>query len=97
MRPTPEVPGRLRLHDLMQHYCVLKFNSPLFFTDRIAIFRMTSDEVKHCPGFSNKQHKGNLGEGQFHLNQTTLDYHMNNHFVRWLTYEELYDLFLQMR
>lgn len=28
MRPTPEVPGRLRLHDLMQHYCVLKFNSP---------------------------------------------------------------------
>ena len=69
----------------------------LFFTDRIAIFRMTSDEVKHCPGFSNRQHKGNLGEGQFHLKQTTLDYHMNNHFVRWLTYEELYDLFLQMR
>lgn len=30
MRPTPEVPGRLRLHDLMQHYCVLKFNSPVF-------------------------------------------------------------------
>lgn len=31
MRPTPEVPGRLRLHDLMQHYCVLKFNSPSFY------------------------------------------------------------------
>ena len=39
-----------------------------------------------------KQHKGNEGEGQFHLNRNTIDYHMQNHFVQWLSYKELYDL-----
>lgn len=64
----------------------------LFFADRIAIFKMTSDEVISCAGYSNKQHKGNEGEGQFHLNRNSIDYHMYNHFERWLTYEELYDI-----
>ncbi len=65
----------------------------LFFADRIAIFRMTSDEVLSCPGYSDFQHKGNEGEGQFHLNQKTIGWHLENKFVQWLTYEELYGLF----
>lgn len=65
----------------------------LFFADCIRIFSMTKDEVLKCPGYSNKQHRGNEGEGQFHLNQGTLHYHMENHLKRVLTYEELYDLF----
>ena len=64
----------------------------LFFADRIAIFKMKSGEIMSCLGYSDKQHKGNKGEGQFHLNRSTIDYHMQNHFVQWLTYEELYDL-----
>ena len=64
----------------------------LFFADRIAIFQMYSNEVLSCVGYSDKQHKGNKGEGQFHLNHRTIDYHMQNHFVQWLTYEQLYDL-----
>ena len=64
----------------------------LFFADRIAIFKMNSDEIMSCLGYSDKQHKGNEGEGQFHLNRGSIDYHMRNHFVQWLTYEELYDL-----
>lgn len=64
----------------------------LFFADQIAIFKMESDEILSCFGYSDRQHKGNEGEGQFHLNHTSIDYHMKNHFVRWLTYEELYDL-----
>ena len=64
----------------------------LFFADRIAIFKMNSDEITSCFGYSDKQHKGNEGEGQFHPNRSTIDYHMRNHFVQWLTYEELYDL-----
>ena len=66
--------------------------SGLFFADRIAIFKMNSDEILSCLGYSDKQHKGNAGEGQFHLNRSTINYHMRNHFVQWLTYEELYDL-----
>lgn len=65
----------------------------LFFSDRIAIFTMHSDEVSSCPGYSDKQHKGNKGEGQFHLNQDNIDYHMQHHFVQWLTYKEMYNLF----
>lgn len=64
----------------------------LFFADRVAIFKMNSDEILSCFGYSDRQHKGNEGEGQFHLNRNSIDYHMQNHFVQWLTYEELYDL-----
>jgi len=64
----------------------------LFFADRIAIFKMTSNEIISCLGYSDRQHKGNEGEGQFHLNRSSIEYHMQNHFVQWLTYEELYDL-----
>lgn len=54
---------------------------------------MTSDEVLSCPGYSDFQHKGNEGEGQFHLNQKTIGWHLENKFVQWLTYGELYELF----
>lgn len=64
----------------------------LFFADRIAIFKMHSSEILSCFGYSDKQHKGNEGEGQFHLNRSSIDYHMQNHFVQWLAYEELYNL-----
>lgn len=69
----------------------------LFFADQIAIFQMSSDEVIGCLGYSDKQHKGNEGEGQFHLNNATIDYHYQNHFVRNLSYEELYCMFERMQ
>lgn len=65
----------------------------IFFADKIAIFTMTSTQVLSCPGYSDFQHKGNTGEGQFHLNQRSIDYHLANHLVLWLTYDELYRLF----
>lgn len=65
----------------------------LFFADRIAIFKISSEEVLRCPGYSDFQHKGNEGEGQFHLNRASIDWHFQNQFVQWLSYEELYHLF----
>ena len=65
----------------------------LFFSDKIAIFKMNSSDIPKCLNYSDKQHKNNIGEGQFHLNNATVQYHFDNHFVRWLTYEELYNLF----
>lgn len=64
----------------------------LFFADRIEIFRMSSDEVINCPGYSDKQHRGNEGEGQFHLNESNIDYHRTHFMVRALTYAELLTL-----
>ena len=65
----------------------------LFFSDRIAIFKMSSDNVLECPGYSDFQHKGNEGEGQFHLNQGSIHYHLQRHLVQWLSYEELFYIF----
>lgn len=64
----------------------------LFFADRIEIFMMQSSEIINCPGYSDRQHRGNKGEGQFHLNQDNIKYHRQHHFQRVLTYEELYNL-----
>ena len=67
----------------------------LFFEDTIIIFKMTTEQVLNCVGYSNKQHRGNEGEGQFHINNETLQYHIENFFKFQLTYEELYNLFLK--
>lgn len=65
----------------------------LFFYDRIAIFKLRTADILSTVGYSDFQHRGNEGEGQFHINPTTWNYHINNNLVCWLTYEELYDLF----
>ena len=43
--------------------------------------------------YSDHQHRGNVGEGQFHINNRTLNNHIEKYFVQWLTYEELYKLY----
>lgn len=65
----------------------------LFFADCIEIYSMRSEEILDCPGYSDKQHRGNEGEGQFHLNQDNIDYHRQYHFEQSLSYEELFSLF----
>ena len=49
----------------------------------------------NCPGYSDKQHRGNKGEGQFHINNDNIKYHRENNLERKLTYEELYELFCE--
>jgi len=65
----------------------------LFFTDKVIILKASSDEVLRMPGYSNKQHKNNEGEGQFHIKPDNIDYHIKNYFEKEITYEELYTLF----
>ena len=64
----------------------------LFFADQVEIFMMRSSEIQYCPGYSDKQHRGNEGEGQFHLNQDNIEYHRQHHLQRILTYADLYRL-----
>lgn len=64
----------------------------LFFADAIEIYKMSSNEILECPGYSDKQHRGNEGEGQFHLNETNIEYHRKKFLDRVLTYAELYTL-----
>ena len=42
--------------------------------------------------YSDFQHKGNIGEGQFHINRQTLQIHLDYYHHKTLSYEELYEL-----
>lgn len=66
----------------------------LFFWDRLLIFRMTCADVKSDRNvfYSDKQHKGNTGEGQFHVNSRTFAHHLANYCTHELTYEELLEI-----
>ena len=69
----------------------------LFFSDCVKIFRIESQEIKeNSKGgriyYSDFQHKGNIGEGQFHINPQTLQIHLDHYHYKTLTYDELYKL-----
>ena len=69
----------------------------LFFSDCTKIFRITSGEIKENKGggqifYSDRQHKGNVGEGQFHINDRTLDIHLKHYLDKTLTYDEFSEL-----
>jgi hypothetical protein len=65
----------------------------LFFEDKVIIFKITSNEVimDDNINYSNKQHRGNEGEGQFHINNKNIKHHLTNYLVKSLTYDEVYD------
>ena len=67
----------------------------LFFLDCVEIYSMSKDQVFQCAGYSDKQHRGNVGEGQFHITEKNIDYHRQNFLQRVLSYSELYNLFNQ--
>ena len=67
----------------------------LFFKDGAAIFRATSNDVHLLPAFCQKQHKGNCGEGQFHITNKNLHLHLQHNLVAFLTYQMVFDILVQ--
>ena len=64
----------------------------IFFKDVVEIFKITSQEIENLSNYSNKQHRGNVGEGQFHLNQKNIENYRQKYLIRSLTYQELYQI-----
>jgi hypothetical protein len=69
----------------------------LFFSDCVQIFRINRSDIRTSAaggdiGYSDKQHKGNVGEGQFHCTEKNLQVHLDKYFHKTLTYDELYQL-----
>ena len=64
----------------------------LFFWDQIEIFKVTRLEVLNFENYSNKQHRGNVREAQFHLNRRNIGLHRDHFLQRVLSYSELYEL-----
>ena len=67
----------------------------LFFADKILIFKIASNDVFKLDNYSNKQHRNNEGEGQFHINNENLQFHIDKFLIKKLTYDDLYKLFLE--
>lgn len=65
----------------------------VFFLDRVVIFKVSSSRINKEISYCDKQHRGNVGEGQFHLNQSTFQYHLDRFRYKDLSYPELYRLF----
>jgi hypothetical protein len=66
----------------------------LFFADCVQVFRLRSDEIREDSGggkirYSDFQHKGNAGEGQFHITPATLPAHLAHYHFQTLSYAEL--------
>ena len=61
----------------------------LFFSDVIAIFKIDTAIIPKDRNifFSNKQHKGNIGERQFHINNMTLDHHLKTYLYKIISYQ----------
>ena len=64
----------------------------LFFADCVVVFRIRSEDFGSKIQYSDCQHKGNVGEGQFHINRRTMQVHLDNYFYKRLTYDELLEL-----
>jgi hypothetical protein len=56
------------------------------------IFRIDSADIGPQIFYSDRQHKGNIGEGQLHINRDALQVHLDNYLFQVLTYEQLLDL-----
>ena len=64
----------------------------MFFDDCIKIFRIFPTEIDSTIGYADKQHKGNVGEGQFHITEKNLQSHLERFYVQTLNYEQLLGL-----
>ena len=65
----------------------------LFFGDCVAVFKIERDNISNDKNisYSNKQHRGNEGEGQFHVTNKNIKYHLDNFLVKTITYNEVYN------
>lgn len=64
----------------------------VFFMDIVAIFRIASNDIGPQIYYSDFQHKGNVGEGQFHINNATIGVHEKNYLYQLVTYDKLLEL-----
>ena len=66
----------------------------VFFREQIYIFKISPNQIieDKTIKYSNKQHRGNIGEGQFHIGKKNIDYHIENFLYKKINYEELWEI-----
>ena len=68
----------------------------LFFYDLVEMFKISKENILNDENiyYCNKQHRGNIGEGQFHINNKSYSYHKEKYFECSFTYDKLKNLLL---
>jgi hypothetical protein len=63
----------------------------LFYDDKVDIFKIHNSKILTDPiiRYSNKQHRGNEGEGQFHVTNKNITHHLDNYHFKTITYDEI--------
>ena len=68
-----------------------------FWKDKIEVFCISSEDILNSTyrvGYSPFQHKGNFGEGQFHVNNTNIDsVHRTAFKIGEISYCEVYKFY----
>ena len=62
----------------------------IFFLDRVVLFKAKSEDIKNIKNYADIQHSNNYGEGQFHINQSTLSWHEKHNLYKVFTYDEFF-------
>lgn len=65
----------------------------LFFDDKVVLFKITNKQILEDKNisYSPKQHRGNEGEGQFHITNKNIKYHLDTYSIKVLNYNEVYE------
>jgi len=65
----------------------------LFFGDSVAVFKIHGSEISEDKviGYSNKQHRGNVDEGQFHVTNKNIKHHLEKYLVKVIPYKEVFE------
>lgn len=66
----------------------------IFFNDKIYLFKTDSNTIQTDKniGYVDKQHRGNVGEGQFHIKRNNVQYHIDNFLYKTLSWDELVEI-----
>jgi len=60
----------------------------IFFSDYLVIYKIPSGEIDENIKYCNKQHRGNTGEGQFHITNSNIELH-SKYLYSLLSYEDI--------
>ena len=64
----------------------------ILYKDSVAIFKIKNNQLCDVPHFSRSQHRDNKNECQFSVDNSTISWHMKNNFVRFISYEEIFEI-----
>jgi hypothetical protein len=69
----------------------------IFFSDKLQVFKLTSKQIGKGISYSDKQHFGNKGEGQFHLNNKTYPYRLKHFLEAELSYQDVLSYLIRLQ